>query len=44
VKDVLEFLDELEKQLKAESYSKDYLGGFYRARYEIKQQFGENND
>jgi hypothetical protein len=44
VKDVLEFLDELEKQLKAESYSKDYLGGFYRARYEIKQQFGESDD
>lgn len=41
MKDVLEFLDELEKQLKEESYSKDYLGGIYRAKYEIKKKFGE---
>jgi hypothetical protein len=41
VKDVIEFLTELEKQLKEESYSKDFLGGIYRAKYEIKQKFGE---
>jgi hypothetical protein len=44
VKDVLEFLDELHKQLRAESYSKEYLGGIYRARYELKERFGESDD
>ncbi len=44
MKDIIEFLDELHKQLRAESYSKDYLGGIYRARYELKQRFGESDD
>ena len=37
--EILKMLDELEKQLKSESYSKDYLGGFRHARAEIKEHF-----
>jgi hypothetical protein len=37
--EILKMLDELEKQLKDESYSKDYLGGLRHARAEIKERF-----
>lgn len=37
--EILKMLDELEKQLKDESYSKDYLGGLRHARAEIKKRF-----
>ena len=37
--EIIKMLDELEKQLENESYSKDYLGGFKHARAEIKEHF-----
>ncbi len=37
--EIIKMLDELEKQLENESYSKDYLGGFKHARAEIKNRW-----
>ncbi len=39
--EIIKMLDELEKQLENESYSKDYLGGFKHARAEIKNRWKE---
>ncbi len=39
--EILKMLDELEKQLKNESYSKDYLGGLRHARAEIKNRYSK---
>ena len=40
-KEIIKMLDELEKQLENESYSKDYLGGLKHARAEIKNRWKE---
>jgi len=37
--EIIKMLDELEKQLENESYSKDYLGGLKHARAEIKNRW-----
>jgi hypothetical protein len=37
--ETIKMLDELEKQLENESYSKDYLGGLKHARDEIKNRW-----
>ena len=39
--EIIKMLDELEKQLENESYSKDYLGGLRHARAEIKNRWKE---
>lgn len=39
--EIIKMLDELEKQLENESYSKDYLGGLKHARAEIKNRWKE---
>jgi len=39
--EIIKMLDEVEKQLENESYSKDYLGGLKHARAEIKNRWKE---
>jgi hypothetical protein len=39
--EIIKMLDEVEKQLENESYSKDYLGGLKHARDEIKKRWKE---
>lgn len=36
---IVEMLDALAKQLKEESYSKDYIGGLRHAQHEIETRF-----